>query len=150
MTETRRFLLATLGAVFVAVSLQAQAPSRGVPAPPREAPAKRVTLATARIILVVSQTAFVKQAEIEKAFFSRKEFEEWGLELTRDARDADVVLEVKRAAFQSNFPYSLIENRTKLVLAAGEVNSLAGTVAGRVSSQVIEKIKAARERAAVK
>jgi hypothetical protein len=36
------------------------------------------------------------------------------------------------------------------VLAPGEVNSLAGTVAGKVASQLMEKMKAARERAGVK
>jgi len=129
-----------LAAMLVAISLQAQTPS---PA----APARRSTLATARIIYIASQTTFLKQAEMEKELLKHKEFEDWGLELTRDPKEADILLEVKRAAFQSNFPYSVIDRRTKVVLAAGEVNSLAGTVAGKISSQLIEKMKAARERA---
>src|SRR5258705_2453554 len=88
---------------------------------------RKMALATIKTIYVSSHTHYVKQAELEKALLKHKEFDEWGLELTREEHKADVVLEVNRAAFQNNFPFSVIDRRTKVVLAAGEVNSLGGT-----------------------
>jgi len=111
---------------------------------------RKTTLANAKVIYIDSRTHFVKQAELEKALLKHKEFDEWGLELTRDLRSADVIVEVKRAAFQNNFPYSVVDRRTKVVLAAGEVNSIGGTAYGKIASQLIEKIRKAKERAVQK
>lgn len=147
MTDIHRWAFVALAAGLTsAASLQAQTSSPVVPV----TPVGRMTLATARIIHIVSHTDFVKQAELEKALLQRKEFEPWGLVLTRDQNNADVILEVKRVPFQSHFPYSVIDRRTKVVLAAGEVNSLGGTAHGKIASQLLEKMKAARERAGAK
>lgn len=115
------------------------------------APAERkMALANIKTIYIDTRTHFVKQAELEKALLQRKEFDEIGLELTRELRSADVILEVKRAAFQNNFPYSVIDRRTKVILAAGEVNSLGGTAYGKIAEQFVQKVKAAREKAGAK
>jgi hypothetical protein len=111
---------------------------------------RKASFANTKVIYIDSHTHFVKQAEMEKALLKQKDFEAFGLELTRDQRAADVILEVKRAAFQNNFPYSVIDRRTKVVLAAGEVNSLGGTAYGKIATQFMEKLKAAREKAGVK
>ena len=110
----------------------------------------KFVFANTKTIFIDSKTHFVKQPELEKALLKHKEFDDWGLELTRDMHNADVILEVRRAAFQNNFPYSVIDRRTKVVLAAGEVNSLGGTVYGKIAEQFIAKLKAAREKVGTK
>ena len=127
--------------LFLCAVLWAQSPA---------AAERKFTLANVKTIYIDSRTHFVKQAELEKALLKQKEFDEWGMDLTRDRRRADVYLEVKRAAFQNNFPYSVIDRRTGVVLAAGEVNSIGGTAYGKIAAQFITKVKAAREKAGVK
>lgn len=128
-------------ALFMAVlPLLAQSP---------RAEQRKFVFANTKSIFVETHTHFVKQAELEKALLKQKEFDAWGLELTRDQRSADVILEVKRAAFQNNFPYSVIDRRTRVILAAGEVNSIGGTAYGKIAAQFMEKLKAAREKAGI-
>lgn len=146
MTDNVRFPFVALVVGLAAMPLQAQTTSAVVPV----VAVNQSTLATARTIHIVSHTEFVKQTQLEKVLLQSKEFEQWGLVLTRDQSNADVILEVKRVPFQSHFPYSVIDRRTRVVLAAGEVNSLAGTAHGKIASQLIEKFKAARERAGAK
>jgi hypothetical protein len=143
MTDIGRAALAITASVFLlAASLEAQSPV--VPITPIMPTSHQVNLATLRSIFIASHTEFVKQAEIEKAFFQRKEFGELGVVLTRDARSADVTLEVRRVPFRTHFPYSVYDNRTKTVLTAGEVNSIGGSAHGRIAAELVMRIKAAR------
>lgn len=132
---------AILGSLLAAGAAAAQSPA---------AVERKFVFAHTKTIYIDSHTHFVKQAELEKALLKQKEFDAFGLELTRNMQSADVILEVKRAAFQNNFPYSLIDRRTKVVLAAGEVNSIGGTAYGKIAAQLMEKLKTAREKAGVK
>lgn len=94
-----------------------------------------------KVIFIESGTYFVKKEEIEKGLLKRKEFEKWGLQITQLRNEADLVLLVKRAAFQNNFPYTVTDRRTGTVVLAGEVNSLGGTVPGKIAGEIVEKLK---------
>src|ERR1700748_1567614 len=73
-------------------------------------------LAKARKIFVESHTYFVKKEEVEKGLLKRKELEEWGIQVTSERFDADLVLTVQRAAFQNNFPYTFTDRATGMVV----------------------------------
>jgi hypothetical protein len=104
----------------------------------------RTLLAKARKIFVESHTHFVKKEEVEKGLLKRKELEEWGIQVTSNRLDADLVLTLKRAAFQNNFPYTLTDRATGTVVFGGEVNSLGGTVPGKIAAALAKKIKELR------
>jgi hypothetical protein len=144
MTDIGRATLAIVPSLFLVASLQAQTPV--VPVTPVLPTAHQVTLAMARSIYIASHTDFVKQAEIEKALLQRQEFDGLGLILTRDANNADVIVEVKRVPFRAHFPYSVFDRRTKVVLAAGEVGSIGGSAHDRLAAELVMRMKAARDK----
>jgi len=139
---------ATVTAVFAA-SGEDPSPCRPQPAarpvepelPPTPALPARELLANGKTIYVDSQTYYVKREEMQKGLMKHEEFMRWGLQFTDDPRRADLVLLVRRAAFQNNFPYSLTDRRTQTVLIAGEVNSFMGTVPGKIAAQLSGKLK---------
>ena len=99
----------------------------------------------ARVVCVESKTYFMKRAELEKALLGKTKFQEWGLQVTRDHNDADLVISVSRASFQNNFPYTVTDRTTGTVLFGGEVNSLLGTVYGKIADDFVEKLQDVRE-----
>src|SRR5215468_12289437 len=125
----KKLLLGLLAAVSVAWSQDSPTPST------------KELLSKDKVFFVESGTFYVKKEEIEKGLLKRKEFEKWGLQVTQSRNDADLVLLVKRAAFQNNFPYTVTDRRTGIVVLGGEVNSFGGTVPGKVASQIMEKLK---------
>lgn len=114
-----------------------------VPSPvPASAPlSKKNLMARAKIFFIASDTFYVKKEEMEKGLLNRKEFEEWGLLVTHNERDADVVLLVRRAPFQNNFPYTVTDRQSGIVIMAGEVNSLFGTVPGKIAADIVNKLR---------
>ena len=110
-----------------------------------EETSNRALLAKARKIFVVSHTIYARKEELEKGLLKRKELEEWGIQVTNNRTDADLILTVKRAAFQNNFPYTVTDRATGTVVFGGEVNSLLGTVPGKIAAAIVKKLKAARE-----
>jgi len=91
---------------------------------------------------VHSKTIFLKAATLEAAFRKHKEFLKSGYIFTTDGRDADVVIEIERAPFTTEFPYSIIDPRTHLVIGSGKVNSVGGTVAERFPADLSKQIPA--------
>jgi hypothetical protein len=114
---------------------------------PAERPSSASTGSTAKDgdgtrIYVHSRTMFLKAATLEAAFHQRKEFLNSGYVFTTAEVDADVIIQIDRAPFTTEFPYSIIDPRTHLVIGSGKVNSLGGTVAGKISSGFIKQIPA--------
>jgi hypothetical protein len=99
----------------------------------------------ARVVLVESHTHYMKQAELEKALLGQQRFQQMGLQVTRNRASADLVISVLRAPFQNNFPYAVTDRGTGTVLFGGEVNSLLGTVYGKISKDFVEKLQAVRQ-----
>lgn len=101
-------------------------------------------LAAARIIYVRSRTGFVKSEVIENELLKRAEFQQAGLLVTRDQRAADLVMEVRRSNFTTEYPYVVVDARTRLVVASGKVSSLFGTAAGKIAKQFMKQVQKAR------
>ena len=102
-------------------------------------------MAKEKVFFVKSDTFYVKKEEMEKGLLNRKEFGKWGLQVTSYEGGADAVLFVRRAAFQNNFPYTVTDRATGIVVMGGEVNSLLGTVPGKIAGDLVDKLRAIYE-----
>ncbi len=102
-------------------------------------------LARARIISVHSRTVLVKSEVIESELQKRSDFQHAGLLLTKDPMAADLTMEVRRANFTTEYPYVVIDSKTKLVVASGKVNSLFGTAAGKIAKGFMKQVLQARK-----
>jgi hypothetical protein len=107
-------------------------------------------LTAARVIYVCSRTVFVKSEVIENELLKRSEFQQAGLLITKDQKAADLVMEVRRSNFTTEYPYVVFDTKTKLVVASGKVNSLFGTAAGKIANGFMKQMKAARTPAPAK
>ena len=100
--------------------------------------------AGARTLHVRSRTAFVKSEVLENELLKRVEFQQAGLLITTDPSSADLILEVRRSNFTTEYPYVVVDPRTKLVVASGKVNSLFGTAAGKIAKGFMKQLQKAR------
>lgn len=107
-------------------------------------------LTAARIIYVCSRTVFVKSEVIESELQKRAEFQQAGLFLTKDPKAADVIVEVRRSNFTTEYPYVVVDSKTKFILASGKVNSLFGTAAGKIAKGFMKQVQKARTSAGAK
>ena len=103
-----------------------------------------VILTAARIIYVRSRTGFVKSEVIENELLKRTDFQQAGLLITKDPRAADLVVEVRRSSFTTEYPYVVVDPKTRLVVASGNVNSLFGTAAGKIAKGFMKQLQKAR------
>lgn len=107
-------------------------------------------LTSSHIIYVRSRTVFVKAEVIENELRKRAEFQQAGLVITTDPSAADLIIEVRRSNFTTEYPYVVVDPRTRLVVASGKVNSLFGTAAGKIAKGFMKQIQKARTPASAK
>lgn len=107
-------------------------------------------LAKARTIYVDSRTGFVKSEVIESALQKRTDFQQSGLLITKDSSAADLTIEVRRSNFTTEYPYVVVDSKTKLVVASGKVNSLFGTAAGKIAKGFMKQFERAHTQAGSK
>lgn len=107
-------------------------------------PGPEEVLRAARAVFIRSKSVFFKPSTLENSLLQNKEFQQWGLAVTREEADADLIIEVGRKAFTTSFVYSVIEPKTRRVVASGRVNSIGGTVEGKIASSLIKKLRDAR------
>src|SRR5436853_1218061 len=97
----------------------------------------------ARTIFIMSRSGYFHADDLAGELAKRALFQQTGIAITKDRNEADLVIDVDRAVFTTEFPYSLIDRRTNTVVAAGRVNSLFGTVAGKIANELMRKLEAA-------
>ena len=105
------------------------------------APSKKDLMARDKIFYVCSDTFYVQKEEVERGLLNRKEFNEWGLMVSKNEHSADAILFVRRAPFQNNFPYTVTDRQSGIVIMGGEVNSLGGTVPGKIAADIVDRLK---------
>jgi hypothetical protein len=96
-------------------------------------------------LYVHSRTALVKSEVIESELQKRSEFKQAGLIVTRDSAAADLIMEVRRSNFTTEYPYVVIDARTQIVVASGKVNSLFGTAAAKIAKGFAKQVQKARK-----
>ena len=98
-------------------------------------------LAQARTIFVKSNSFFVKKEQLERGLLQRKELNDLGLHVVDEENQADLVLTVRRAPFQNNFPFTFTDRVSGIVVMGGTVNSLFGTVPGKIAGRLADRLK---------
>lgn len=81
-------------------------------------------LRKARFIYVRSLSAFVSGREVEDSLRKRKEFQAWGMVITRNDSDADLIIEITRKTFTRRFTFTVLDPRTMEIVASGKTRSV--------------------------
>ena len=119
--------------------------------PEREGARSRVTdpaaiMRGARFVYVRSDSAFVSGSEVEDSLRKRKEFQAWGMVITRNPSDADLVVVITRKLFTRRFTFSVVDPRTMEVVASGKTRSVlfGKKIADKVAEKFANRVKAVR------
>jgi hypothetical protein len=94
-------------------------------------------LRKARLVFVRSDSAFVSGREVEDSLRKRKEFQAWGMAVTRDEAQADLILEITRKPLTRRFTFSVIDPRTSGVVTSGKTRSV--LFGKKISNKIAEK-----------
>jgi hypothetical protein len=105
------------------------------------------TLRNARTIFIRAKSVYFKPTALENSLLQQDEFQQWEIAVTRDETDADLIIEVGRKVYTTSFIYSVIDPKTSRVIASGRVNSIGGTVEGKITDSLMKKLRAARQTA---
>ena len=111
--------------------------------PPLQPKTAAESLRSAKRIFVYSTSLLVGQSVIESKLRNRPEFQTLGLMITRDANDADLILEVHHDLF-TKYVFTAVDPSTNVVVASGKLSSLGGTVAGKVAKRFMKQLVKAR------
>jgi hypothetical protein len=98
----------------------------------------------ARSYYVETDTFYMKREALESSLLGQKEFKTWNLQVTGRKDLADMIVRVKRVPFSNHFSYTVTDRETDTIVMAGKVDSLAGTVYGRIAKEIVEKMVALR------
>jgi hypothetical protein len=102
-------------------------------------------LARSRTIFVITDTVFVKKEDMEKYLLRQKELEDYRLHVVQSQKDADLILHIKRIAFTNNFPYSITDRVSSIVLMQGEINAFPSKVPAKIAAALAEKLAEANK-----
>ena len=103
-------------------------------------------LRRARFVFVRSDSVFVSGGEVEASLLKRKEFKAWGMFVTRDEAQADLVIEITRKPFTRRFTFSVIDPRTSEVVASGKTRSviLGKKIPNKIAEKFANRVKVYR------
>jgi hypothetical protein len=127
----KRFLFLTLISLISSVGF-AQQSSR--------LPDNKELVTKARSFYVESDSFYMKREALESSLLGQAEFKAWDLQITGKKELADMVVRVKRVPFSNHFSYTVTDSGTETIVMAGKVDSLAGTVYGRIAKEIVEKM----------
>ncbi len=94
-------------------------------------------LRRARFVYVRSDSAFVSGQEVEASLQKRKEFKAWGMVVTRNEAQADLIIQITRRPLTRRFTFSVIEPTTMSVVASGKTRSV--LFGKKISNKIAEK-----------
>ena len=103
-------------------------------------PDNKELVSKARSFYVRSDTFFMKREALQSSLLGQAEFKAWDLQVTGQEQLADMVVRVKRVPFSNHFSYTVTDRATDTIVMAGKVDSLAGTVYGRIAKEIVEKM----------
>jgi hypothetical protein len=92
-----------------------------------------------RRVFVHSTSLLVGKAVVEDKLLKQREFKQLGFVITRDVSDADLVLELRHDVL-TKYVFSVVDARTRTVLAGGKLSSIGGTVAEKVARRFIKEM----------
>jgi hypothetical protein len=99
----------------------------------------RPRIVNARRVFVRSTSLLVRGAVVEDKLLKNSEFKQLGFVITRDPRDADLVLELRHDLL-TMYVFTVVEVKTMTVIAGGKLSSVGGTVAGKVARRFVKEM----------
>ena len=101
---------------------------------------------TAHFIRVHSDSIFISGREVEDSLRKRKEFQAWGMVLTRNDADADLVIEIARKAFTRRFTFTVLDPRTMEIVTSGKTRDVifGKKIANKIAEKFANRIKVVR------
>jgi hypothetical protein len=100
-------------------------------------------LCTARIVYVHVRTNYMNGEALERELLKRPELRRWGMAVTRNKEEAELVVEVTRKRYTTRFSISVIDPDTDLVIASDSASSIAGTVEPKLAERFVRQVKSA-------
>ena len=107
-------------------------------------PDNRELVTKARSYYVETDSFYMKREALESSLLGQAEFKAWNLQITGKKELADMVVHVKRVPFSNHLSYTVTDTSTETIVMAGKVDSLAGTVYGRIAKEIVDKMVALR------
>jgi hypothetical protein len=107
-------------------------------------PDNKELVTKARSYYVETDTFYMKREALESSLLGQAEFKAWDLQVTGKKDLADMIVRVKRVPFSNHFSYTVTDSNTETIVMAGKVDSLAGTVYGRIAKEIVDKMKVLR------
>jgi hypothetical protein len=100
----------------------------------------------AHLIYVRSDSVFISGNEVEDSLRKRKEFQAWGMAITRSEADADLIIEITRKSLTRRFTFSVIDPRTMQVVTSGKTRSVifGKKIANKIAEKFANRLKVAR------
>ena len=92
-----------------------------------------------RLVFVHSTSLLVGKAVVEDKLLKQPKFKELGFAITRDVSDADIVLELSHDLL-TKYVFSVVDAKTRIVMAGGKLSSLGGTVADKVAKRFLKEM----------
>jgi hypothetical protein len=101
---------------------------------------------TAHFIRVHSNSIFISGREVEDSLRKRKEFQAWGMVLTRNDGDADLVIEISRKPFTRRFTFTVLDPRTMEVVTTGKTRDVifGKKIANKIAEKFANRVKLVR------
>ncbi|PYS86864.1 MAG: hypothetical protein DMF62_14405 [Acidobacteria bacterium] len=91
-------------------------------------------------------SSHIKDKMMERALMKRPEFAKWKLVIVQDPKLADLEIAVSHDLFTWDYRYSIIDRRTKILLASSKVTAWDGNVASeRFAKSIVETLGPGRE-----
>jgi hypothetical protein len=97
---------------------------------------------SSRTVFIMSRSVFFKPEDLATALARRTEWQRMRMTITTDRRAADLIIQVDRAPFTTEFPYIVVDARSSAVICSGRVNSLFGTAAGKIAGNFVRQLAA--------
>lgn len=110
-----------------------------------EFPAAEV-MRLARMLYLRSRSSWFNPEKLERELLKRKEFGELGLEITRNSKRADLILEITRKPLTTRFTCSFFEPSSERVVAGTTASSLGGEIEPNLADAIVKQFKAARSK----
>jgi len=102
---------------------------------------------SARTIFVVSRTVYLKPDQLENDLGKLPGFREAGLVFVRDARVADLKIELDRPVFTYTFTFVVTSMETSVLVMSGKVTAFDGNFAApKIAKEILKQIQAAKSR----
>ena len=136
----KSFAISFLLAVVMAVAIKSLAQDTES----RRIPTNKELVSKAQSVYVETESFYMKRENLESSLLGRAEFKAWDMQITGQARQADLLIHVRRVPFSNHFTYTVTDRVTDTIVMAGKVDSLAGTVYGLIADEIVHKMKVFR------